>query len=106
MKKIYFLNNVTPKTLTPGRLKVLEYLKECPNSTLKEISDTVGVSKAVIYGLIKKNIIQEKIIKRNIHETSIEIIQKKNIIMGKSELDITDEILTIVDKKITKLKTD
>ncbi len=34
------------------------------------------------------------------------VIQKKNIIMGKSELDITDEILIIVDKKITKLKTD
>ena len=32
------------------------------------------------------------------------IIQKKNIIMGKPDLDITDEILIIVDKKINKLK--
>ena len=32
------------------------------------------------------------------------IIQKKNIIMGKTHLDITDEILKIVDKKINKLK--
>ncbi len=32
------------------------------------------------------------------------IIQKKNIIMGKTELDITNEILKIVDKKINKLK--
>ena len=32
------------------------------------------------------------------------IIQKKNIIMGKTDLDITDEILIIVDKKINKLK--
>jgi len=32
------------------------------------------------------------------------IIQKKNIIMGKTDLDITDEILKIVDKKINKLK--
>ena len=31
------------------------------------------------------------------------IIQKKNIIMGKTDLDITDEILIIVDKKINKL---
>ena len=32
------------------------------------------------------------------------IIQKKNIIMGKTDLDITNEILKIVDKKINKLK--
>ena len=32
------------------------------------------------------------------------VIQKKNIIMGKSSLDITDEVLEIVDKKINKLK--
>ena len=32
------------------------------------------------------------------------VIQKKNIIMGKSSLDITDEILKIVDTKISKLK--
>ncbi len=34
------------------------------------------------------------------------VIQKKNIIMGKSTLDITDEILKIVDDKINKLKLD
>jgi len=33
------------------------------------------------------------------------VIQKKNIIMGKSKLDITDEILKIVDSKISKLKS-
>ena len=32
------------------------------------------------------------------------VIQKKNIIMGKSSLDITNEILKIVDDKISKLK--
>ena len=32
------------------------------------------------------------------------IIQKKNIIMGKTDLDITNEILKIVDNKINKLK--
>ena len=32
------------------------------------------------------------------------IFQKKNIIIGKSELDITDEILKIVDSKINKIK--
>ena len=39
-------------------------------------------------------------------ENSIDIvIQKKNIIMGKSQLDITDKILKIVDSKISKLET-
>ena len=32
------------------------------------------------------------------------VIQKKNIIMGKSSLDITNEILKIVDNKISNLK--
>ena len=32
------------------------------------------------------------------------IIEKKNIIIGKSELDITKDVLSIVDKKISKIK--
>jgi Skp family chaperone for outer membrane proteins len=32
------------------------------------------------------------------------IIQKKNILVGKSELDITEKILLIVNKKIIKIK--
>ncbi len=31
------------------------------------------------------------------------IVQKKNIIIGKSELDITNDILNLLDKKITKI---
>ncbi len=34
------------------------------------------------------------------------IVQKKNIIMGKKELDITADILKIVDEKIAKIKFD
>ena len=34
------------------------------------------------------------------------IIRKKNIIMGKADLDITNEILLIVDKKIKTIKID
>ena len=30
--------------------------------------------------------------------------KKKNIIMGKTELDITDDILKIVDNEISKIK--
>ena len=32
------------------------------------------------------------------------IFQKKNIIIGKSELDITDDILKLLDKKVKKIK--
>ena len=32
------------------------------------------------------------------------ILQKKNIIMGKTEFDITDDILKIIDKEISKIK--
>ena len=34
------------------------------------------------------------------------IIQKKNIIIGKSNLDITPQILSLLDKKISKIKLD
>jgi len=40
-------------------------------------------------------------------KNSISIIfEKKNILMGKTELDITNEILKLVDKKISKIKLD
>ena len=40
-------------------------------------------------------------------ENSISIIiQKKNIIIGKSNLDITPQILSLLDKKISKIKLD
>ena len=41
----------------------------------------------------------------NVNSISI-IFQKKNIIIGKSELDITDEILNLVNVKISKIKLD
>ena len=34
------------------------------------------------------------------------IIEKKNIFMGKNDLDITDEVLKIVDEKISKIQLD
>ena len=54
-----------------------------------------------------------KIILKNINyilaEYSLEnsislIIEKKNIIIGKSELNVTNEILELLNKKITKVK--
>ena len=32
------------------------------------------------------------------------LLQKKNVIIGKTELDITDKIIKIVNKKVSKFK--
>ena len=41
------------------------------------------------------------------NEKSISIIiEKKSIIIGKAELDITDDLLVIIDKKIQSIKLD
>lgn len=46
-----------------------------------------------------------KIVYKYSEENSIEmIINKENILLGKNELDISDNILTIIDKDLTKLK--
>ena len=46
-----------------------------------------------------------KIMFKYSEENSIEmIINKENILLGKNELDISDNILTIIDKDLTKLK--
>ena len=34
------------------------------------------------------------------------ILQKKNIVMGKKEIEITDEILSITNEKIKNIKID
>ena len=34
------------------------------------------------------------------------ILQKKNIVMGKKEMEITDKIITLADKKIKKINLD
>ena len=34
------------------------------------------------------------------------ILQKKNIVMGKKEMEITDNIITLADKKIKKINLD
>ena len=56
-------------------------------------------------GPMSKNIVDTVIDYAAENNISI-IVQKKNIIMGKKELDITDDVLKIVDEKITKIKFD
>ena len=37
-------------------------------------------------------------------DNNISFILQKNIIMGKTEPDITDDVLTIIDKEVSKIK--
>lgn len=80
--------------------KISEYRKKRQNiiqdTTQKRIKASAEFSNKI------KPILGDYAAKNNIAI----IIQKKNIIMGKKELDITDDILKIVDKEIQKIKFD
>ena len=80
--------------------KISEYRTKRQNiiqeSTKKRVQASAEFSQKI------KPILGDYAAKNNI---SI-IVQKKNIIMGKKELDITADILKIVDEKIAKIKFD
>ena len=80
------------------RKKISEYTMKRQNiiqeATQKRIKVSAEFSNKI------KPILGEYAAKNNI---SI-IVQKKNIIMGKTELDITDDILKIVDEQIPTIK--
>ena len=80
------------------RKKISEYRMKRQNiiqeATQKRIKVSAEFSNKI------KPILGEYAAKNNI---SI-IVQKKNIIMGKTELDITDDVLKIVDEQIPTIK--
>ena len=79
------------KQITEYRSKRQNIIQE---STKKRVQASAEFSKQI------KPILGDYAAKNNI---SI-IVQKKNIIMGKTELDITDDILKIVDEQIPTIK--
>jgi len=71
----------------------------------KEKIDKVTKQRLNATGKIIKEL--KPILAQYADENSISIIiQKKNIIIGKSNLDITPQILSLLDKKISKIKLD
>ena len=71
----------------------------------KEKIDKVTKQRLSATGKIIKEL--KPILSKFADENSISIIiQKKNIIIGKSNLDITPQILSLLDKKISKIKLD
>ena len=82
------------------RKKISEYRTKRQNIIQESTKKRVRVSAEFSHKV--KPILGDYAAKNNI---SI-IVQKKIIIMGKTELDITDDILKIVDEKIKKIKFD
>ena len=82
------------------RKKISEYRTKRQNIIQESTKKRVRVS--AVFSHKVKPILGDYAAKNNI---SI-IVQKKNIIMGKKELDITDDILKIVDEKIPSIKFD
>jgi len=80
--------------------QIIEYRTKRQNIIQDTTKKRVNASAEFSHKI--KPILTEYAAKNNI---SI-IVQKKNIIMGKKELDITDDILKIVDKEISKIKFD
>ena len=79
------------KKIQDYRLQRQEAIEEVTKKRISATADFAKKIKPILADYAKENSIDM-------------IIQKKNIIMGKSQLDITDKILTIVDSKISKLE--
>jgi len=85
------------------------------NSLKKKINDYRTLRQSIIQDITKKRLNASQQFFSKINPILTEyaskndisfIFQKKNIIMGKTELDITDDILKIVDKEVSKIKFD
>ena len=86
------------KELTNLRSEIIKFQKEQVQVRDKLNKLRVGASNKLIVEL-------SPILKEYAEKNSISLIlQKKNIVMGKKEIEITDEILSIANKKIKEIK--
>ena len=76
--------------------KLPKELKNKKNEEINKIRNNVG-------GKILK-IVNEILSDYSIDKEISLIIEKKNIVIGKTQLDVTDEILKLLNKKITKIE--
>ena len=88
------------KELTSLRKEIINFQKEQVKARDNINKLRIGATNKLISQL--SPILQEYAKKNSVSL----ILQKKNIIMGKKELDITPEILKLVDEKILKIKFD
>ena len=86
------------KSLVQLRKKINDY-REIRQKAINEVTEK-RINASADFAIKIKPILADYAKDKNIDI----VVQKKNIIMGKSQLDITDDILKIVDKEISKLK--
>ena len=93
--------NDSMNNLNNQRLNATQKMITLIRPILSEYSDNNSISLIIQ----KRNIIIGKT-SLDITDDILKIIDKKNIIIGKTLLDITDDILKIVDEKIGKIQLD
>ena len=102
-KKIIAQKNILSKEdfqkeISSLRSEIIKFQKEQVQVRDKLNKLRVGASNKLIVEL-------SPILKEYAEKNSISLIlQKKNIVMGKKEIEITDEILSIANKKIKEIK--
>ena len=102
-KKIIAQKNILSKEdfqkeLTNLRSEIINFQKEQVKAREDINKLRIGATNKLILKL--SPILQEYAKKNSISL----ILQKKNIVMGKKEIEITDEILAITDKEINNIK--
>ena len=86
------------KELTSLRSEIINFQREQVKSRDNINKLRIGATNKLISKL-------SPILKEYAKENSISLIlQKKNIIMGKKEIEITDEILSLTNKEIKDIK--
>ena len=88
------------KELTSLRKEIINFQKEQVKARDNINKLRIGATNKLISQL--SPILQEYAKKNSVSL----ILQKKNIVMGKKEMEITDNIITLADKKIKKINLD
>ena len=60
---------------TPNQMKVIEYLKKHQSVSITQLTDKLNVSRAVINNLIKKDILEEKLVIDNLNHKEFQLTE-------------------------------
>ena len=60
---------------TPNQLKVIEYLKKHQSVSITQLTDKLNISRAVINNLVKKDILQEKLVVDNLEQKEFQLTE-------------------------------
>ena len=95
---LFSLKNITPRKIIELKNKANKYRNERNKDINSFNKKKIDATNKLL------NTINPILVEYSDKNSISMIFQKKNIIIGKSDLDITDEILKIVDSKINKIK--